>query len=104
MTDINSDDLDPEEKKRLIKESQMASVSTSASKTLAAYVVVYRSLGMNQDIAIVCMEELMKRRAEGDDYNFEAYIDEEVAKIPQPKGMDYAKIIKGMQDNIKSKI
>ena len=103
MTD-DLDNLDHEEKKRLIKESQMASIATSASKTLAAYVVVYRSLGMNKDISIACMEELMKRKAAGDDYDFEAYIDEEVAKIPQPKGMDYAKIINGMQDNLKRKI
>ena len=99
-----TDELDYEEKKRLIKESQMASIATSESKNLAAYVVVYRSLGMNKDISIACMEELMKRKAAGDDYDFEAYIDEEVAKIPQPKGMDYAKIIKGMQDNMKRKI
>lgn len=103
MKDLDSDNLDPEEKNRLIKEGQMASVSTSPSKNLAAYVVVYRSLGMNKDIAIACMEELLKRKEAGDDYDFESYIDEEVAKIPLPKGTDFAKIIRGMQDSMKKK-
>jgi len=103
MKDPDSDNLDPEEKKRLIREGQMASVSTSTSDTLAAYVVVYRALGMEKEIAIACMKELMKRKSEGDEFEFEAFIEDEVAKIPQPKGTDYAKIIRGMQDNVKKK-
>ena len=95
-------DLDPEEKKRLINEQQMASISTSASQSLAAYVVVYRALGMNKNIAIACMAELMKRKAVGDEFDFESYIEDELAKIPKPKNVDYAKIIRGMQKNIKS--
>ena|SRR4030067_2948974 len=94
-------DFDTEEKKRLIKESQMASIITSPSKTLAAHVVVYRAINMNKDIAVACMKELMKRRNDGDDYDFEAYIEEELAKIPKPQNVDYVKIIKNMQKNFK---
>ena len=43
----------------------------------------------------------MKRRDAGEDYDFEAYIDEEVSKIPKPKNVDYAKIIRGMQEDFK---
>tara|TARA_Y100000310_G_C20364424_1_gene660497 strand:+ start:14 stop:340 length:327 start_codon:yes stop_codon:yes gene_type:complete len=96
------DNLDPEEKKRLIKKSQMASVKTSTSETLAAHVVLYRSLNMNKDIAIACMEELMKRKKNGDDFDFETHIDNEVAKVPKPKNADYAKIIRDMQRNFDS--
>jgi len=91
------------EENTLNKDSQMASIKTSESSALAAQVIAYRAIGINKDIAIACMEELGQRRNAGDDYDFESYINEEVAKIPKLKGTDYAKVIRGMQDNFKKK-
>ncbi len=93
------DNLNPEEKKRLIEERQMASISTSTSKTLAAHVIVYRALGMNKDIAIACMQELAKRKNDGDDFDFEDFIDNELKKIPKQKNTDYAQVIRDMYQN-----
>ena len=90
-----------DEKKRLIKESQMASVKTSPSKTLAAHVVAYRALKTNKDIALACMNELAKRKDDGDNFDYESYIEAELAKIPKPQGLNYAKMIENMQHNFK---
>lgn len=103
MIKSDLDKLDPEDKKRLIKESQMASIKTSSSETLAAHVVVYRALKMNKDIAIACMEELAKRKSEGDSFDFDSYIETELAKIPKPQSMNYSKLISGMQNNFQKK-
>lgn len=103
MKEADLDNLDPEERKRLIKESQMASVKTSPSETLAAHVVVYRALKINKDIALACMKELAKRKEDGDDFDFETYIEDELAKVPKPKTMNYAQMIREMQNNFEKK-
>jgi len=103
MKEVDLENLEPEERKRLIKESQMASIKTSPSDTLAAHVVVYRALKINKDIAIACMEELAKRKEDGDDFDFEAYIDTELAKVPKSQSMNYAKLIREMQNNFEKK-
>ena len=103
MIENNLEDLEPEERNRLIKEKQLASIESSPSKSLAAYVVAYRALGIGKDIAVACMGELAKRKADGDEFDFESYIEQEVSKIPQPNGVDYAKIIRGMQKDIVKK-
>lgn len=58
-------------------------IPQAASKVLAAHIVVYRTLGIEKDFAVTCMEELVRRRALGDDFDYETYIDEEVKKIPK---------------------
>jgi hypothetical protein len=51
------------------------------SEDLAAQIVAYRALGINKDVALKCMEELSNRRKNGDDFNFEEYIELELKKI-----------------------
>lgn len=58
-------------------------LQSASSDVLAARVVVYRSLGVGKDLAIQCMAELDRRRAAGDSFNYEDYIEIEVAKIPK---------------------
>lgn len=58
-------------------------ISQASSDTLAARVVVYRSLGIGKDLAVQCMSELVRRRANGDQFDYEAYIESETAKIPK---------------------
>jgi len=90
------ENIDLENKNYLITDQQMVSITTSPSETLAAHVVAYRTIGINKEIAIECMKELSKRRKSGEEFNFENYIEEQVAKIPKSKGIDYVKIIKNM--------
>jgi hypothetical protein len=54
------------------------------SKVLAAHIVVYRSLHLNQELAKLCMQELLIRKSAGDNFDFEAYIEEKLATIPKP--------------------
>ena len=54
-----------------------------SSDTLAAQVVVYKALGINKELAIQCMKELAVRRENGDLFEYEKYIETEVAKIPK---------------------
>ena len=55
----------------------------AAQEDLAAYVVVYRTLGINKQLAIDCMIELANRKITGSDFDYEKFIDDEVKKIPK---------------------
>lgn len=80
------------------------SMATASPEFLAAQVVVYRSLGMNKDFAISCMAELSRRKEEdGEEFDYETFIEEQLAEIPKPSGIDYVKISKDMQNGLKVK-
>jgi hypothetical protein len=66
-----------EEKQKLIPNMSM--------EALAANVVVYKSLGIYKDFAIKCMEELAKRKALGNTFDYEKFIEDELKKIPNFK-------------------
>lgn len=70
------------------KISRRISIGFSTSKSLAAHVVVYKTLGMDKEIALLCMQELVYRRNLGDDFKYEEFIEEEIKKIPQMKGLN----------------
>lgn len=55
------------------------------SQALASQVVVYRALGFNKDLAIQCMAELSRRAQAGEQFEYETFIETELAKIPKPK-------------------
>lgn len=74
----------------------------SDSKTLSAYVVLYKSLGINRELAIECMKELALRRTNGDEFDYELFIQEELDKIPKPKNVDYKQIFQSVESNLKS--
>ncbi len=50
------------------------------SKSLATIIVSYRVLGGYKELAKQCMIELMQRRANGEEFNFEEFIAENVQK------------------------
>jgi hypothetical protein len=57
--------------------------SEPTSQSLAAIVVAYRILGICKDEAKSSMIELMKRKENGDEFDFELYISEKLAQIPK---------------------
>lgn len=59
-------------------------IKNFSSKALAAHVVVYRLLGLNKDLATKCMIELSNRKAAGDEFDYDAYITDELKKSPKP--------------------
>lgn len=59
-------------------------ISERSSKTLAAQIVAFRVLGLNKEDAILAMEELHKRKINGDDFDYNKYIDDKIKETPQP--------------------
>jgi hypothetical protein len=74
-----------------------ADIKKAGSKNLAGYVVAYRLLKIYKELSILCMEELMSRRAAGDDFNFEEYIENELKDAPKPNDLkNISGILKGI--------
>lgn len=61
----------------------MNSLKSVNVEDLAARVVAYRALGINRELATQCMVELARRRAAGENFDYEDFIAKELAKIPQ---------------------
>jgi spore coat protein CotH len=55
----------------------------TSSETLASMIVAYRSLGLFKDQAKKAMIELAKRRDEGDDFDFESFIEAKLNEVPK---------------------
>jgi hypothetical protein len=53
------------------------------SQALAAKVVAYRALGLFKDDARLAMAELARRKDEGDDFDFEKYIEDKLKEVPK---------------------
>jgi len=53
-----------------------------SSKKICEMIVCNRYFEMNKEISVICMEELGKRRANGDDFNFEDYIEKSYKELP----------------------
>jgi len=54
-----------------------------SSEALAAMIVAYRSLGLFKDEAKQAMADLAKRRDEGDNFDFESFIDSKLNEVPK---------------------
>ena len=52
---------------------------------LCDIIIAYRYLGLMKDEAVLAMQELADRRAKGDTFEFEKYIDEKYKELPDFK-------------------
>jgi hypothetical protein len=52
-----------------------------SSEMLCVFVILYRLFKMNRDDSIVAMEELQRREAAGDDFDYKMFIDDNIKKI-----------------------
>lgn len=84
-----------------IELNQIGEVSKADSKVLAAYVVVYRSLGIKKMLALACMNELGRRRAEGAEFDYESYIETELSKMPQPKNINIIQVSQDIKKQVR---
>ena len=50
---------------------------------LCDIIICDRYLGFNHELALACMEELGRRRINGDTFDFESYIDLEYRALPK---------------------
>lgn len=55
---------------------------TYTSEKLCEMIVCDRYFGCYKDVAIMCMEELARRRIAGDEFNFESYIENSLKDMP----------------------
>lgn len=69
------------------------------SEVLAAHVVVYRTLGINRELAKACMQELANRR-KFSDFDYEGFIEEKVKEIPLTKKLDTVKTSQAIQKQV----
>lgn len=53
-----------------------------SSQKLCEMIVCDRYFGFNEQISVLCMEELSKRRLNGDKFLFEDYIDQASKELP----------------------
>ena len=73
------------------------------SKVLAAAVVAFRVLGIGREQSIEAMAELVRRKNEGDEFDFKTFIEEQVKEMPKPTiGEDHLKNIMELMKNAKS--
>lgn len=89
-------DLESENTAKIEKIQALIDTGEISSQALAAHIVAYRALGMDKDVATLCMMELATRRKNGSDFDFEKFVDEELAKIPKIPVMD----IKSLTGNL----
>lgn len=58
-------------------------IQNYSSEKLCDMIVCERYLGFQKEIAIICMEELSRRRIYGDQFEFENYIDNSLNSLPK---------------------
>ena len=101
ITDFEND----EAKEEFARKSRLLNVPLAPVESLAAFVVVYRTLGIDKELAMACMRELAKRREDGCEFDYEGFIEVELAKMPQPQNMNLAVISqdvhKGITNNLR---
>lgn len=76
------------------EQKDLEALLQSDSKNLASLVVLYRVLGTFKNEAKLSMKELMRRKVNGDEFDFQSFINEEIKKnptinIPDKKDMQY---------------
>lgn len=61
----------------------MINIKNMKNEALASQIVVFRLLGLNKKFSIQCMEELMFRKKNGDEFDYDSFIKEELEKSPK---------------------
>jgi|SRR3972149_4172990 len=92
---VDLDDLPYNIKDNVVKIQKCVAIIYSDSQSLAAQIVIYKMLGLNKQYALLCMEELFRRRELGEDFDYEEYIEEKLAKSKTdlPKPVDLKTIV-----------
>ena len=73
-------------------------VPTYSSEKLCEMIVCDRYFGCYKEMAIICMEELSRRRVAGNDFDFESYIEKSFNELPKLdfKVIDLGDILRGI--------
>lgn len=65
------------------EEKILVQLDQYSSAKLAEMIVAHRYLGISETICVAAMQELGKRRAAGDDFDFETFIAENSSTLPK---------------------
>jgi hypothetical protein len=65
------------------KEKIKDNVEQYSSIKLCEMIVSHRYLGLFEEACVIAMEELARRRAAGDDFQFEKYISDNLETLPK---------------------
>jgi hypothetical protein len=86
MSNKEIDDLladnEPIEEVKLDLEQVKANLPKFKSEKLCEMIVCDRYFGFQEKISPICMQELAKRRLDGDTFDFESYIDATYKELP----------------------
>jgi len=85
-------DLNEEKSKELLRINRLLSIGFSASEVLASHVVVYKTIGLDRELAQVCMKELSRRRSLGEDFDYEQFIEDKIKDFPKMQGLDLTRL------------
>jgi hypothetical protein len=83
MIDEDSENLDDFEIPELNVSDIINNLSSYDVVKLCDMIICHRYLGFNKEIAVACMEELGRRRINGDQFDFEGYIEREFRNLPK---------------------
>lgn len=80
-----TDYMDEEDIKPSILDIELVkkNIPIYTSEKLCDMIVCSRYFGFNEEISILCMEELSNRRVNGDDFNFEFQIENSIKELPE---------------------
>lgn len=73
----------PEETHILDPQTIKTNASLYNSNKLCEMIICDRYFNFNQEISVICMEELSNRRLNGDTFDYETYIETESKKLPK---------------------
>lgn len=77
------DDLDQKIEGYLDEEKIIKLIPNYNDNKLADIVISFRHLGLFKNLFIAAMEELAKRRNEGNEFDYEKYIEDNLALLPK---------------------
>lgn len=83
MTDELEDNFEDGDEESLTESEIEGNISNYSSIKLCDIIITYRYIGMFKDLYKLCMEELGNRRAAGDDFDFEKYIESNLIDMPK---------------------
>ena len=78
----NSEDLNDKDIFSFDLEKLKINISDYSTEKLCEMIVCDRYLSLNKELTAFCMEELGKRRVNGDDFQFEEFIDKSFKSLP----------------------
>lgn len=79
----DDEDIYDDDEEMISEEDLLKNIHTYNIEKLCDVVIAHRYLGMFNKLYIPCMEELGRRRAAGDTFPFEDYIDNNIKDLPK---------------------